>query len=268
LSGVTTSKEDTMRQRRIGTWALSVLVAVGWLGMAGGAWGQNVEGRTDGVVAESPTPRAAGTAAEFVLALSPFAAEAGSAFSAALLRANLRQRWCEDSCVLYAPVNLSSGAMIIGVEIDAVDLENSGDVSAYLLRCPVGEALCLLLAQASTGLAATPGTTQLRTNLTAPHTVDNEANTYVIGVELSGGTMGTRLTGLRVFYRLQVSPAPAVASFGDVPTSHPFFRFVEALVASGVTAGCGGGNYCPDAPLTRGQMATFLSLALGLHFAP
>jgi hypothetical protein len=34
------------------------------------------------------------------------------------------------------------------------------------------------------------------------------------------------------------------------------------------TAGCGGGNYCPDAPLTRGQMAAFLSKALGLHFAP
>jgi hypothetical protein len=53
-----------------------------------------------------------------------------------------------------------------------------------------------------------------------------------------------------------------------VPTTHPFFQFVEALVASGITAGCGGGNYCPDAALTRGQMAVFLSKALGLHFAP
>jgi hypothetical protein len=65
-----------------------------------------------------------------------------------------------------------------------------------------------------------------------------------------------------------VSPAPGSATFGDVPTSHPFFQFIEALVASGITAGCGGGNYCPDAPLTRGQMAVFLSKALGLHFAP
>ena len=31
---------------------------------------------------------------------------------------------------------------------------------------------------------------------------------------------------------------------------------------------CGGGNFCPDAPLTSGQMAVFLSLGLGLHFAP
>ena len=65
-----------------------------------------------------------------------------------------------------------------------------------------------------------------------------------------------------------MSPAPASATFGDVPTSHLFFRLVEALVDAGITAGCGGGNYCPDAPVTRGQMALFLSRALGLHFAP
>ena len=45
-------------------------------------------------------------------------------------------------------------------------------------------------------------------------------------------------------------------------------EFVEALVASGITAGCGNGNFCPDAPLTRGQMAVFLSKALGLHWPP
>jgi hypothetical protein len=42
-------------------------------------------------------------------------------------------------------------------------------------------------------------------------------------------------------------------------------QFVEALVASGITAGCGNGNFCPDAPSTRRQMAVFLTEALGLH---
>jgi S-layer homology domain len=72
----------------------------------------------------------------------------------------------------------------------------------------------------------------------------------------------------RPFYRLQVSPAPAVASFGDVQTNHPFFPFVEALVAAGITAGCAPGLYCVNNPITRGEMAVFLSKALGLHFAP
>jgi hypothetical protein len=97
--------------------------------------------------------------------------------------------------------------------------------------------------------------------------IDNENNTYLLRVS-AGSTDQATFTAVRIYYSLQVSPAPATATFGDVPTSHPFFQFVEALVASGITAGCGGGNYCPDAPLTRGQMAVFLSKALGLHFAP
>lgn len=76
----------------------------------------------------------------------------------------------------------------------------------------------------------------------------------------------TAVTMVRLRWHRQVSPAPAVASFGDVPTGHPFFQFVEALADSGITAGCGSGNYCPDLPLTRGQMAVFLSKALGLHW--
>jgi S-layer homology domain len=67
-------------------------------------------------------------------------------------------------------------------------------------------------------------------------------------------------------YVLQVSPAPGSPTFNDVPVSDPAFQYIEALVASGVTAGCGGGNYCPDSPLTRRQMAVFLAKALGLQW--
>ena len=41
-------------------------------------------------------------------------------------------------------------------------------------------------------------------------------------------------------------------------------RNIEALAASGITSGCGGTSYCPDNPVTRGQMAAFLVRALGL----
>ena len=102
-------------------------------------------------------------------------------------------------------------------------------------------------------------------------TVDNKSCTYHVIVQLKPG--GEECVGyslefqkLRVNWHRQVSPAPSTATFGDVPTSHPFFQFVEALVKAGVTAGCGGGNYCPDAPLTRGQMAVFLAKALGLQW--
>lgn len=50
--------------------------------------------------------------------------------------------------------------------------------------------------------------------------------------------------------------------FNDVPTSASYHDDVETLVGAGITAGCGGGNYCPGSPVTRGQMAQFLTRGL------
>jgi len=73
-----------------------------------------------------------------------------------------------------------------------------------------------------------------------------------------------RLLKLQASWVRQVSLAPTIATFSDVPTGHSFFQFVEALAKSGITGGCGNGNFCPDQPLTRGQMAVFLAKGLGL----
>jgi hypothetical protein len=54
-------------------------------------------------------------------------------------------------------------------------------------------------------------------------------------------------------------PPPCVTpQFADVPCSDPAAAWVNELVVRGVTAGCGGGNYCPNNPVTRDQMAVFL----------
>ena len=56
------------------------------------------------------------------------------------------------------------------------------------------------------------------------------------------------------------SPAPCVTpKFNDVPCSSPFAIWINELANRGITGGCGGGNYCPNDPVTRGQMAVFLS---------
>jgi len=58
-------------------------------------------------------------------------------------------------------------------------------------------------------------------------------------------------------------------SFPDVPVSNPSYAFVENLFHNGVTAGCGGGNYCPDDDVTRAQMAAFLLKAKhGAQYVP
>ena len=79
-------------------------------------------------------------------------------------------------------------------------------------------------------------------------------------------TPGNAVGGVKIIWRRQVSPPPATPTFGDVPPSDAAYPFIEALAASGITAGCAGNNFCPDATLTRRQMAVFLAKALGLHW--
>ena len=52
--------------------------------------------------------------------------------------------------------------------------------------------------------------------------------------------------------------------FGDVPASSPFCKWIEELARRGVVTGCGNGNYCPTANVTREQMSVFLAVTFGL----
>jgi hypothetical protein len=101
----------------------------------------------------------------------------------------------------------------------------------------------------------------------AATTVDNRGCVYVVRVRFDA-TTGLTLQKVRVQWHRQISPAPVSATFLDVPTSHPFFQFIEALRDSGITTGCDASPplYCPDDAVTRGQMAVFISKALGLTF--
>jgi len=60
-------------------------------------------------------------------------------------------------------------------------------------------------------------------------------------------------------------PACTVETFPDVPCASPFAPWIYELVARGITAGCGGGLYCPTLSASRGQMATFIVKTFGLQ---
>ena len=88
-----------------------------------------------------------------------------------------------------------------------------------------------------------------------------------IAAGTGGGLYGAEAATLRqqmaVFlvkakHGLCFTPAGCAGVFGDVPCSSPFAPWIEQLAAEGITGGCGGGNYCPDNPVTREQMAVFL----------
>ncbi len=59
-------------------------------------------------------------------------------------------------------------------------------------------------------------------------------------------------------------PPPCVPGtpFTDIQCTGLFDAWIEQFVADGITAGCGGGNYCPDDPVTRGQMSVFIERAM------
>jgi uncharacterized repeat protein (TIGR03803 family) len=61
------------------------------------------------------------------------------------------------------------------------------------------------------------------------------------------------------------TPPPCGNLFLDVACPSLFADWIEQLAAENVTGGCGGGNYCPGSPNTRGQMAVFLTKAFHLQ---
>jgi peptidoglycan/xylan/chitin deacetylase (PgdA/CDA1 family) len=56
--------------------------------------------------------------------------------------------------------------------------------------------------------------------------------------------------------------------YRDVPVDSTHAAAITRLRDAGVTVGCGQDRYCPDLPVTRAQMASFLQRALGLPPGP
>ncbi len=165
---------------------------------------------------------------------------------------------------LRTGVQLPAGAKISGLEITGCDDNATSDMEAGLVECPDPTGGCTLVVKAAT--TGQPGCGFFATTVADGPTMNNLANSYALLIQLPAADTTLRFRNVRVFYRRVLSAAPLTATFADVPTTHLFFRAIEALAASGITQGCGGGNYCPDDPVTRAAMAGFLARAFGLFF--
>ena len=175
--------------------------------------------------------------------------------------------------VFIAPLDLPNGALLYSVTLLIVDTDPASDIKGSVFRfgqAVSGTQTCTQFywVRTSTGilgrdvlvLADQPLTIQSRGEC---NSIDSETQFFV---RVNLNSTNHSLSGAVLLWRRQVSPAPASATFDDVPTSDPFFQAIEALAASGITSGCGGGNFCPNEVVTRNQMAKFLANALGLHF--
>ncbi len=91
------------------------------------------------------------------------------------------------------------------------------------------------------------------------------ANQITVGVGggLYGVAQNIKRQSMAVFilkaeHGICYTPPPCSGVFGDVPCPSTFAPWIEAMAAEGITGGCGGGNFCPDNPVRRDQMAVFL----------
>jgi hypothetical protein len=60
-------------------------------------------------------------------------------------------------------------------------------------------------------------------------------------------------------------PPACAGVFDDVQCPSQFADWIEQLAAENITGGCGGNNYCPQNPNTRGQMAVFIVKTFNLQ---
>jgi photosystem II stability/assembly factor-like uncharacterized protein len=88
-------------------------------------------------------------------------------------------------------------------------------------------------------------------------------NNYCPSAELSRAEMA--VMALRALHGPTYDPPPATGTvFADVPVDAFAAAWIEELFHEGISAGCGGGNFCPDASLTRAQAAALLTRAFQL----
>jgi len=167
-----------------------------------------------------------------------------------------------------ASPSLPPGALLQSLEFDFCNTQPDGGSSILLqLYSATAANFDFTLLTQITG-AANQGCTSVFADLTGLNYTTDDAQHRLILETVFGpnGDSTTSFSGAVVGYKLQVSPAPASPQFADVPVSDPAFQYIEALAASGVSAGCGNGSFCPDAAVTRRQMAVFLAKALGLYY--
>jgi hypothetical protein len=181
---------------------------------------------------------------------------------------------CETLTVPWiAHLRLPAGASIAGYRVYYFDGDPSEDITVTLLQYSYDRSVHddggYAIVGPSFESSGTPGYGAAWVNFNPRHTYTTRSGSvdffYQVTVAMPAGS-SVRFRGVRVEWYRQVSPEPASATFSDVPVGYWAFQHVEALAASGITAGCGGGNFCPEQPLTRAQKAVFLAKGLGLHF--
>jgi len=154
----------------------------------------------------------------------------------------------------------STNTASVTVNVNAVPL---APVISAPLSVPVGAS------GASASVVNHPGATWTWTLAGGVITAGQTTRQIVFDAASPGTTMACTVFETNAGCSSPVSSTNIQVDFLDVPPSNTFHSFVIAVARNGVTAGCGGGNYCGLSSVTRAQMAVFLLKAEhGSSFVP
>jgi S-layer homology domain len=212
----------------------------------------------------SPVPRASGSSPEIILQLP------------ALGFYGTSDTQTTDACpwpyyvagkgalgsTLFMPVTLPNGAQVTGIVLYYCDKDPTHSSTGLAILKELTGTSDPKVFDKGAAESGNDGFGAAGSVLDPPLTISN-SNQYYVEVYLADG-VGFKAVDLR--YHIQMGPPPAKATFADVPPDYLYFRAIEALAGSGITSGCGSGNFCPDKTVTRGELAKFLAVALGLNW--
>lgn len=264
-----------IRRSTLTAAALLLLLAAWPLRGADGltAHQQLVKARQDWISAGMPgtreTPGGApkfGTTSETTVAVQAYAFQSGISNDQLLDDGNGYRYYGAPTADPYiaAPLQLPSGVMIDSIALSGCAV-SPGDLVVGLYDNQWGGQANVLIGTDTFGIGGACGLSSQ--GVSYLYGQSSQHPLYLVIYFANNPLNGSvKFNEVEISYHRVVSAAPATSDFGDVPTSSPQFQFIEALYAAGITVGCGGGNYCPNQALTRGQMAVYLAKALGLHW--
>jgi hypothetical protein len=205
-------------------------------------------------------------------------ANSGSSFASILLNSRLSAHVGSGSVVVGSPAQLvvsASGYGVLSYQWRKGGNPIPGATTATLTIDPVAfsdaGSYDVLVTDSCTTVASNPATLSVEfADVPTSNIFHNDIIT-IATAGITAGCGGSNYCPSSLVSRAQMAPfllksehgsayipPPCTGLFADVPCPSPFANWIEQLAHENVTAGCGGGNYCPDSSITRAQMAVFL----------
>jgi subtilisin family serine protease len=160
---------------------------------------------------------------------------------------------------------LTSNASVDSSGVDPDESNNAAPIQTTVSACPfatptIGTALSVPAETSGLTASTSSGEGHALTWALTGGVISDGQGTRTLTFESGapGTTMLLELTDVLGSCEVVANPVTIAVNFSDVPFEDIFRPYINTVLRHGITGGCGGGNYCPDDSVTRGQMAAFL----------